>query len=221
MRDNINTNRGANGGHRAGSLFADAGDFSGTTAPGGANGDRMVFDAPSTDGSDAGTPVSFDSTTGALGTNAAADKTTTVANAVGPTLTTLVSFNSTDGAYPLAGLLADAAGDLFGTTTEGGNSSPDGTVFEIAKTAGGYATPATLLSFNGAIGGFPRGGLIADAAGDLFGTTEYDGYRWIRGRWHGVRDRPQRLRQYADHIRELQWHQRAIPVFRSDRRRRR
>ena len=70
-----------------------------------------------------------------------------------------------------AGLIADAAGDLFGTTAYGG-ANGDGTVFEIAKTAGGYATtPTTLVSFNGTNGAYPYAGLIADAAGDLFGTT--------------------------------------------------
>jgi hypothetical protein len=143
--NNNNTNRDGNGGHRVGGLFADAaGDFSGSTAPGGANGDGTVFDVPSIDGSDASTPASFIGTDGAyagpgliagtgdlsgtaIGTIAntntdtaaatATDSTTTVADAAVPTLTTLVSFNQTDGpANPYAGLTADAAGDLFGTT---------------------------------------------------------------------------------------------------------
>ena len=74
-------------------------------------------------------------------------------------------------AYPLAGLIADAHGDLFGTTY-GGGANGYGTVFEIAKTAHGYAsTPTTLVNFNYANGGTPAAGLIADAHGDLFGTT--------------------------------------------------
>ena len=46
-------------------------------------------------------------------------------------------------------------------------------MFEIAKTAGGYAsTPTTLVSFNGTDGDWTRyAGLIADANGNLFGTT--------------------------------------------------
>ena len=114
------------------------------------------------------------------------------------TPTTLVSFNGTNGEDPDAGLIADAAGDLFGTTVSGG-ANGDGTVFEIAKTGSGYAsTPTTLVSFNGTNGDGPYAGLIADAAGDLFGTTA-DG--WGERRWHGVRDRQdrQRLRQHADH----------------------
>src|SRR5262249_8651379 len=86
------------------------------------------------------------------------------------TPTILVSFNGTDGAFPTAGLIADAHGDLFGTTNGRGADNINGTVFEIAKTAAGYAsTPTTLVSFNGTDGLF--GSLIADHNGDLFGTT--------------------------------------------------
>jgi uncharacterized repeat protein (TIGR03803 family) len=177
-----NTNQGTNGRHRVGGVPADAaGDFSGTAA---------VFDIPYINGSDAGTPAGFISTDGvypdvgltaaagdfsgtAIGTftntdtdttaAAATDNTTTVATTADPTLTTLVSFNGTNGASPFAGLIADAAGDLFGTT--------ENTAFEIAKTGSGYAsTPTTLASL-----GFVIGGLIADAAGDLFGTTQNGG----------------------------------------------
>ncbi|MBV8753491.1 MAG: VCBS repeat-containing protein, partial [Hyphomicrobiales bacterium] len=85
--------------------------------------------------------------------------------------TTLVSFDGPDGAYPAAGLVADAQGDLFGTTESGG--SFEGTVFEIAKTATGYASsPTVLVDFNGADGAGPRGDLLVDANGDLFGTTQ-------------------------------------------------
>ena len=53
-----------------------------------------------------------------------------------------------------------------------GGANGIGTVFEIAKTAHGYAsTPTTLVSFNGTDGASPVGSLIADAHGDLFGTT--------------------------------------------------
>ena len=82
---------------------------------------------------------------------------TTVAKPV--TLSTLVTFNGANGAEPFGSLIADAHGDLFGTTVYGGanitTNTPRGygTVFEIAKTATGYAsTPTTLVSFNGANG---------------------------------------------------------------------
>ena len=94
-------------------------------------------------------------------------------------LTTLVSFCAggipcADGAEPSAGLIADAKGNLFGATVIGG-ANDHGTVFEIINTASGYvSTPTTLVSFcllaNCADGNGPSG-LIADAKGNLFGTT--------------------------------------------------
>ena len=91
-------------------------------------------------------------------------------------LTPLVSFNGGDGSNPVgAGVIMDAKGNLFGTTFSGG-AHGGGTVFEIAKTAEGYAsTPTVLYSFcllpNCADGQGPNGSLIFDAKGNLFGTT--------------------------------------------------
>jgi hypothetical protein len=66
------------------------------------------------------------------------------------TLKTLVSFNGTNGKNPMAGLVGDAIGNLFGTTfgTIGSvmNGDPAGTVFEVAKTFMGYATTPPLWS---------------------------------------------------------------------------
>jgi len=93
----------------------------------------------------------------------------------GYTLSILASFNGANGNTPSSGLVADAAGDRFGTTAFGG-AYGDGTVFEIAKTNGVYAsTPTTLVNFDGTNGAFPADSLIADAAGDLFGTTVFGG----------------------------------------------
>jgi hypothetical protein len=77
------------------------------------------------------------------------------------TPTTLVSLSDDDdnGLFPDGSLIADADGDLFGTTPFGGANGMAGTVFEIAKTAGGYAgTPTTLVSFNDDVS--PNGSLI-------------------------------------------------------------
>ena len=87
----------------------------------------------------------------------------------------------------------DAAGNLFGTTSSGGQFGV-GTVFEIAKTAAGYASPITLHSFNGTDGAVPEGNLVADATGDLFGITISGGGERRR---YGIRDRRQRLRRRA------------------------
>jgi hypothetical protein len=102
-------------------------------------------------------------------------------------LTSLVSFcaraNCADGQSPNAGLIADANGNLFGTTT-GGGAKGVGTVLEIGKTATGYtSTPTILVSFcfNCVDGANPFAGLIADANGNLFGTTPNGGAKGVGG----------------------------------------
>ncbi len=79
-----------------------------------------------------------------------------------------------DGANPLGGLIADCAGDLFGTTQFGGsdnncNGVPGcGTIFEIAPDG----TEIILHKFKESTDGAnPRGGLVADTAGNLYGTA--------------------------------------------------
>jgi uncharacterized repeat protein (TIGR03803 family) len=84
------------------------------------------------------------------------------------TETVLYSFcqqsNCADGASPSGGLISDKAGNLYGTTVDGG-SAGYGTVFEIA--AGG--TESVLYSFcqqaNCADGASPSGGLVMDGSG--------------------------------------------------------
>ena len=83
------------------------------------------------------------------------------------TITTLASFDGADGEFPTGGLALDAAGNLYGTTDQGGADN-DGTVFEIAR---GSSTITTLASFDGNDGKFSSAGPVLDAAGDLFGTA--------------------------------------------------
>ncbi len=97
----------------------------------------------------------------------------------GWTETVLHSFNDNgvDGSYPLAGLIFDAAGNLYGMTQQGGMSSCDGkncgTVFELSPRQGGGWTETVLHNFNnnGRDGVNPQAGLIIDDAGNLYGTT--------------------------------------------------
>ena len=86
------------------------------------------------------------------------------------------NLDGTDGYYPLAGLIFDAAGDLYGTTSSGG-AYGYGTVFELTPAAGGTWTEKVLHSFNneGTDGVNPQAGLILDAAGSLYGTTVQGG----------------------------------------------
>ena len=83
------------------------------------------------------------------------------------TITTLASFNGTNGEWPIGGLVEDSSGNLFGTTEYGG-AKDDGTVFEVQA---GSGTIATLASFNGTDGAYPETGLVEDSSGNLFGTT--------------------------------------------------
>jgi uncharacterized repeat protein (TIGR03803 family) len=75
--------------------------------------------------------------------------------------------NCTDGSFPSAGLVQDAAGNLYGTTGSGG-ANGDGTVFRVGPTG----TETVLYSFaGGADGASPFAGLVRDEAGNLYGTT--------------------------------------------------
>ncbi len=86
------------------------------------------------------------------------------------------SASGTDGYYPYASLIFDAAGNLYGTTASGGASTFYGTVFELVATAGGGWTEKILHSFNSVAGGFyPNTTPIFDAAGNLYGTTNNGG----------------------------------------------
>jgi uncharacterized repeat protein (TIGR03803 family) len=91
------------------------------------------------------------------------------------TQTTLYNFTGgADGATPLAGLLADSTGALYGTTYAGGDANGDGVVFKLTPPEKGQAawTEKVIHGFaNGADGAEPEGGLIADASGNLYGTT--------------------------------------------------
>ena len=84
-------------------------------------------------------------------------------------MTTLHSFDSTDGANPYAGLIQATNGDFYGTTNDGGTQNR-GTVFKI--TPGGTLT--TLHSFHFTDGDYPFAGLVQATNGDFYGTTESD-----------------------------------------------
>ncbi len=85
--------------------------------------------------------------------------------------------NGSDGGNPAAGVIFDAAGNLYGTTQNGGNQSGIcenrggcGVVFELSPSPQGW-TETTLHTFNGTDGAFPQANLIMDASGSLYGMT--------------------------------------------------
>jgi uncharacterized repeat protein (TIGR03803 family) len=88
--------------------------------------------------------------------------------------------NCADGENPQAGLTFDAAGNLYGTTSLGGNGG-GGTIFKLMPPAssGGSWTESVLYNFctqqNCADGGLPLAGLTSDGAGNLYGTTAFGG----------------------------------------------
>lgn len=83
------------------------------------------------------------------------------------------------GGAPYAGLVADASGNLYGTTQFGGNTSAPcpvfggcGTVYKIDP----QGNESLLYTFTGGSdGASPTGGLVVDSAGNLYGTTQYGG----------------------------------------------
>ena len=99
------------------------------------------------------------------------------------TETILHSFSDAekDGYHPYCSLIFDSAGNLYGTTSQGGaygqgSGFVGGTVFELTPGSGGNWTEKILHSFgNGSDGSEPLSGLIFDASGNLYGTAEFGG----------------------------------------------
>ena len=161
-----------------------SGNLYGTSETGGASNDGTVFEVAqasgtattlaSFNGTDGETPLAgliMDSSGNLYGTTevggASKDGTVFELAKGSGTITTLASFNGTDGANPYAALVMDSSGNLYGTASAGG-ASKDGTVFELAK---GSGTITTLASFNGTDGNEPYGGVIMDSNGNLYGTA--------------------------------------------------
>ena len=127
----------------AGLIFDSLGNLYGTTVSGGSSGNGMAFElSPNSDGT--------------------------------WTETVLYSFQgSPDPSSVRAGLLFDSSGNLYGTSWAGGVYN-EGTVYELSPSPGGGWTESVLYSFTGSgDGAGPVGGLVFDAAGNLYGTTTW------------------------------------------------
>jgi uncharacterized repeat protein (TIGR03803 family) len=84
---------------------------------------------------------------------------------------TVYPFTGANGAVPMASLILDSAGNLYGTTCDGGTSD-GGVVFKLDPSG----TETVLYSFTGGTdGGCPEAGLIRDSAGNLFSTASRGG----------------------------------------------
>jgi uncharacterized repeat protein (TIGR03803 family) len=180
---------GANGANPVGGLVRDVqGNLFGTTQYGGTNGLGTVWELAAGGGTI--TPLaSFTGANGAApvsslirGAQGNLFGTTLVGGANGQgtvfelaagsgTITSLASFTGGSASSPTGNLVRDPQGNIFGTTQSGG-AFGNGTLWELAA---GSGTITILASFTGANGAFPEGGLIRDAQGTLFGTTEIGG----------------------------------------------
>jgi uncharacterized repeat protein (TIGR03803 family) len=135
---------GSNGSEPQGTLVADAaGNLYGTDQAGGSNGKGTVFE---------------------LSPPAAGKKAWKTS--------VLFTFNGTNGSQPVAGLVFDKSGNLYGTALTGGASGA-GAVFELVAPSAGQKkwTEQLLFSFNGTDGQNPQAGVIFDASGNLYGAT--------------------------------------------------
>lgn len=159
-------------------IFDSAGNLYGTTLFGGANGDGTVFELqPGSSGK--------------------------------WKETLLYSFNGTTGVFANTSLIFDAAGNLYGATGWGGSTFASGaceltsslkgcgTVFQLKRNAQGVWQETVLHNFHWhtSDGYEPNSGLVMDAAGNLYGTTEFGGtYNYgvvyeltrVSGKWQEV-----------------------------------
>jgi uncharacterized repeat protein (TIGR03803 family) len=184
---NIAVLNGTNGANpQSGLVLAGDGNFYGAARGGGAHGSGTVFRV-TPDGvvttlisfdalSQGGSPVAglakgpdgnlYGITT--IGGNAG--RGTIFKITTGGTLTTLHSFQGTDGFVHQARLTLGPDGNLYGTSDDGG-SADAGVIFKITTT--GVFT--TLVSFVGTNGAVPLAELTAGADGQLYGTTQLGG----------------------------------------------
>jgi uncharacterized repeat protein (TIGR03803 family) len=176
---------GTDGASPNGGVIADpAGNLYGTTYQGGANGGGVVYQVDpagqltvlynftgQADGSQPLAGVIHDSDGSLYGTTSGGgskyDGTVFSLDAAGQEKILHSFFGGADGRQPVAGVVQDPAGNLYGTTPRAGTDGC-GVVYKL-DTAHNYTV---LYSFKcGADGRQPDAGVIRDAAGNLYGTT--------------------------------------------------
>jgi len=76
-----------------------------------------------------------------------------------------------DGAYPVSGVVMNAAGDFFGTCSQ---CPIHGSVYELTPSGSGYSK-SFLYRFTGGTDGYDPNGVILDSAGNVYGATSFGG----------------------------------------------
>jgi uncharacterized repeat protein (TIGR03803 family) len=178
---------GTNGGNPQFSLVLGGdGNFYGTSAEGGTNSAGAVFRVTPSGVVTALTSFAFDTNGAApsgsltLGPDGELYGTTSSGGAIGAgtifkittrgALTTLHSFQNTEGFVHQAALTVGPDGNIYGTSRDGG-SADMGSVFRIT-TNGAFATVASFMGTNGTI---PMSQLTVGRDGQLYGTTQLGG----------------------------------------------
>jgi len=180
---------GADGGNPdAGVVLDSAGNLYGTTYKGGTANAGVVFKLDSSgqltvlhsftgkpDGSNPTASVILDAAGNLYGTTTyggVSDAGTVYTLDPAGNETVLYSFTGgEDGGDPSAGVIRDAAGNLYGTTSNGGRWT-EGVVYELSPAG----QRRVLYSFTGlGDGGYPYAGVVGDSAGNLYGTTNSGG----------------------------------------------
>jgi probable HAF family extracellular repeat protein/uncharacterized repeat protein (TIGR03803 family) len=187
-------------------LYASDGNFYGTTSQGGLYGFGTLFrmntlgnvttlhSFNTLNSADAGSPAtagviqvgnSLYGTTRYGGSNGAGDGAVFGWNMVNSAFSVVHSFGatSTDGTEPLGGVVLGNDGNLYGTTSDGGQYG-DGTLFDISPTGSGYTVLYSfahgMVTFND--GANPMAAPVVAANGNLYGPTSVDeGYEFIPG----------------------------------------
>jgi uncharacterized repeat protein (TIGR03803 family) len=199
----LNTFTGPNGSGPNGTLIADSsGNLYGTTVNGGVHGFGTVFELPVSGeeqvlysfegGADGANPsgilvrdnvgdlygtTSYGGSFGGLCVSPLGCGVVFEVNPKGKERVLYAFTGGSDGSNPESGLILDAAGNFYGTTTLGGNFTGQcaggcGVVFKLQHS--GIET--VLYSFNGPPDGdVPYAGLVRDMAGNLYGTTQDGG----------------------------------------------
>ncbi len=90
------------------------------------------------------------------------------------------SFTGSDGSYPWGTPVIDTRGNLYGTTTLGGNLTCNngngcGTVYKVSPSSNGWQFKTLYAFTNSPDGRSPEAGVTLDGEGNIFGTTQYGG----------------------------------------------